>query len=65
MRLRCNKCGSINIKTDPGDGTARCIHCHSEEIQVVLDTEVVDDLSNMVNSGLSDYEINYSHLHYR
>lgn len=37
MRLRCNKCGSINIKTDPGDGTARCIHCHSEDITVLLD----------------------------
>lgn len=37
MRLRCSKCGSVNIKTDPGDGTARCIHCHSEDIVVLLD----------------------------
>lgn len=37
MRLRCNRCGSINIKTDPGDGTARCIHCHSEDISVLFE----------------------------
>lgn len=28
MKLRCNLCGSNNVRSD-SDGTIRCVHCGS------------------------------------
>lgn len=36
MKLRCNLCGSNNVRSD-SDGTIRCVHCGSANIEVECD----------------------------
>lgn len=58
MRLRCNRCGSVNIKTD-SDGTARCVHCGSENIKIINSQEALWNILKELDSIKIKEDDNY------
>lgn len=58
MRLRCNRCESVNIKTD-SDGTARCVHCGSEHIKIINSQEALQNILKELDSIKIKEDDNY------